>query len=392
MRIAFLASLLGVEATGQSAAAASTAARLAAAGADVSIIAPDCGVHGRPVTKYVDIPDSVRVHIFPSIGRLNRRLFRSPALTSWLREHIHEFDVLDVQGVWSFVGKDASEVFAAAKKPYVLTPHGMMTRYDWQKSMLYRKLFFGFGFGKVWREADAVRFLSTGERDTSYYPPVGRSVIVPNTIDIQAAPTPEIRREARTRLGIEKHTQMLLFIGRLAHQKGIKETLAIFEIVAPQLPNLSLYLVGPSDGEYGSEALTMASASAYRSRIVIAGPVFGDKKYDYLRAADAFITLSHNEGQSVAHLEALAEGLPMILTKSSNMDFLTEYGAGILVTHQPDEAAKAIVQLMSDPEILAKTGRGARRLVEEKYVPHVVIPRLLTLYKEISEARTDREV
>jgi hypothetical protein len=134
MRIAFLASLLGVEATGQSAAAASTAARLAAAGADVSIIAPDCGVHGRPVTKYVDIPESVRVHIFPSIGRLNRRLFRSPALTKWLREHIHEFDVLDVQGVWSFVGKDASEVFAAAKKPYVLTPHGMMTRYDWQKA------------------------------------------------------------------------------------------------------------------------------------------------------------------------------------------------------------------------------------------------------------------
>ena len=346
-------------------------------------------MHGKQVEKYVDIPDSIRVHIFPSIGKLNRRVFRSPALTRWLREHVHEFDVLDVQGVWIFVGKDASEVFAAANKPYVLTPHGMMTRYDWQKSMLYRKLFFAFGFSKVWRKADAVRFLSTGERDTSYYPPVGRSVIVPNTIDIQAAPTPEIRREARARLGIDEQTQMLLFIGRLAHQKGIKETLAIFEIIAPLLPNLSLYLVGPPDGEYGREALAMAAASAYRARIVIAGPVFGDKKYDYLRAADAFITLSHNEGQSVAHLEALAEGLPMILTRSSNMDFLTEYGAGILVTHQPEDAAKAIVQLMSNPEALAQAAKGARRLVEEKYVPQVVIPQLLTLYKEISGVRPD---
>jgi glycosyltransferase involved in cell wall biosynthesis len=133
----------------------------------------------------------------------------------------------------------------------------------------------------------------------------------------------------------------------------------------------------------------MAAASAYRARIVIAGPVFGDKKYDYLRAADAFITLSHNEGQSVAHLEALAEGLPMILTRSSNMDFLTEYGAGILVTHQPEDAAKAIVQLMSNPEALAQAAKGARRLVEEKYVPQVVIPQLLTLYKEISGVRPD---
>jgi glycosyltransferase involved in cell wall biosynthesis len=392
MRIALLASLLGVEATGQSAVAATTAARLAAAGADVSIIATDCGVQGKPVSKYVDVPSSVHVHIFPSIGKLNRRLFRSPALTKWLREHIHEFDVLDVQGVWSFVGKDASAVFAAARKPYVLTPHGMMTRYDWQKSTLYRRLFFAFGFGKVWREADAVRFSSTGERDTSYYPPAGRSAIIPNSIDIQSSPTPETRREARARLGIDEQTPMLLFIGRLAHQKGIKEMLATFEIIAPQLPNLSLYLVGPSDGDYGTEALAVAAASAYRSRIVITGPVFGDRKYDYLRAADAFITLSHNEGQSVAHLEALAEGLPMILTKSSNMDFLTEYGAGILVTHQPEEAAKAIVRLLSDPEALAQAGRGARRLVEEKYVPQVVIPQLLTLYKEVFSARTSRVV
>lgn len=392
MRIALLASLLGVEATGQSAVAATAAARLAAAGADVSIIATDCGVHGKPVSKYVDIPDSVKVHIFPSIGKLNRRLFRSPALTKWLREHINEFDVLDVQGVWSFAGKDASEVFAAANKPYVLTPHGMMTRYDWQKSMLYRKLFFAFGFGKVWREADAVRFSSTGERDTSYYPPVGRSAIVPNSIDIQTVPSIENRREARARLGIPEQTQMLLFIGRFAHQKGIKETLATFEILAPQLPNLSLNLVGPSDGEYGSEALAMATASAYSSRIVIPGPVFGDKKFDYLRAADAFITLSHNEGQSVAHLEALAEGLPMILTRSSNMDNLTEYGAGILVTHNPEEAAKAIMPFMSDPKVLAQAGRGARRLVEEKYVPQVVIPQLLTLYNEVAKARTSRAI
>jgi glycosyltransferase involved in cell wall biosynthesis len=392
MRIALLASLLGVEATGQSAAVASTAALLAAAGADVSIIATDCGVRGKPVTKYVDISEPVRVHVFPSIGKLNRRIFRSPALTKWLQEHIDEFDVLDVQGVWSFVGKDASEVFAAANKPYVLTPHGMMTRYDWQKSIIYRKLFFAFGFSKVWREADAVRFLSTGEQDTSYYPPVGRSAIVPNSIDIQAAPTPTIRREARARLGIDEQTQMLLFIGRLTHQKGVKETLATFEIVAPLLPNLSLYLVGPSDGEYGREVLALAAASAYRSRIVPAGPIFGDKKHDYLRAADAFITLSHNEGQSVAHLEALAEGLPMILTSNSNMDFLTEYGAGILVTHQPEEAANAIVRIMSDPEALAQAGRGARRLVEEKYVPHVVIPQLLTLYKEVFGARASRVV
>jgi glycosyltransferase involved in cell wall biosynthesis len=102
---------------------------------------------------------------------------------------------------------------------------------------------------------------------------------------------------------------------------------------------------------------------------------------------NAFITLSHNEGMSIAHLEALSHGLPMILTKSSNLDHLEEYGAGILTNHNPSRGAEDIAQFMADSAALAQASRNARRLIEEKFSWDRVIPQLVRLYEEIIASR-----
>lgn len=388
MRIALFAALLGEEATGQSVALANMASRLADAGHSVTVLATDCGYQGKPVTKFVAMPANVALHIFPSRGRLNRRLYRSPALLAWMREHIADFDLLDVQGIWSVTGMALARLFRAQGKPYVLTPHGTMTRYDWRKGPLQRRLFFALGFRSAWRGAGAIRFLSQGEIAASFHPAARRGVAIPNGIDLCTAPTAESRTAARTRLGVPNDASMLLFLGRMTHQKGVKETLAAFELAAPNMLDLRLYLVGPPEGEYGAEVLAAIERSPVRERIVTTGAIFGDAKVDYFRAADAFITLSHNEGMSIAHLEALSHGLPMILTASSNMDLLEEYGAGVITDHDARHGAQAILQMMGSPECRAEAARHARRLVQERFSWEQVTPQLTRLYAEIVEERT----
>lgn len=382
MKVVLLASLLGVEATGQSAVVSTLSARLVSAGQQVTVLATDCSAGGglQQPSEYVHIPPEVDLKIFPSKGRFNRRVFRSPELTTWLRSHINEFDILDVQGVWSVAGRDAARVFSAANKPYVLTPHGMMTKYDWQKSMLRRKAFFRFGFGPVWREADAIRFLSLGERANSYHPAIQRAEIIPNCIDVPSIPT---RQDARDMLSIPSKAQVLLFLGRFTHQKGVKEMLEAFEIAASENEDLLFYLVGPHEEGYGDEVVAQVSKSRFRDRIHITGPVYGSDKYVYLAAADAFITLSFNEGQSVAHLEAMATGLPMILTESSNMDHLLEYGAGLVTTHNPIQVAATIFAVISDEAHRAKMSLQAKKLVDERYTPAIVMPQLIQLYRDL---------
>ena len=228
MKIAMFAPLLGVEATGQSLVVANTANELAAAGHTVTVLATDCGYRGSEVSQFVAFSPQVAVHIFPVTGALNRRLYHSTALIAWVYEHIAEFDVLDIHGIWSWSVGALADAFHIHRKPYVLTPHGAMTRYDWRKGRWKRALFYRLKLSDVWNLADAVRFLSKGEEEQSYYPAHGRSAVVPNGVDVEPAPTAAQRTAARQQLGIASDSQVLLFLGRITHQKGVKEIVAAF--------------------------------------------------------------------------------------------------------------------------------------------------------------------
>ena len=230
-------------------AVANTANHLSVDGHAVTVLATDCGYQGGHVSRFVATEPGVAVHIFASSGRLNRRLYRSPALEQWVAAHCEEFDLLDVQGIWSASGIAVAKIFREHRKPYVLTPHGTMTRYDWQKSTLRRELFFRLGFAKVWEEADAIRFLSQGEAAASYYPARDFFAVIPNGIELEASPTRDVQEAARERLGIPAETRVLLFLGRITHQKGVKEALAAYELAAAKFPDLLLLLVGPLEGD-----------------------------------------------------------------------------------------------------------------------------------------------
>lgn len=387
MRIAMFAPLLGVEATGLSLAAAHTASQLAAAGHSVTLLGTDCGHRGESVSAFVPVAPQVVTHIFPVRSPFDRRLYRSQDLLHWMRLHIDDFDLLDVQSVWSWTAVDMARLFHKAGKPYVLTPHGSMTTYDWQKGRVRREIFFRTRLGSVWSDADAVRFLSAGELHQSSHP-TARGFIVPNGVSLEPRTTAEQRDESRRQLGIPGTASVLLFLGRVTHQKGVKEILAAFEVAASTMPELYLYLVGPAQGNYGHEVLAQVAQSPLRKRIVVAGAVYSDARNAYFRAADAFITLSHNEGLSLAHLEALTYGLPALLTASSHLEELQRYGAGIVTTHDSETAAQAITSLMGDKRKLAQASEQAQKLIAENYAWQKVVPQLVSLYQQAVDRRS----
>ena len=92
------------------------------------------------VGKLPTIDSRARTLIFPVRGRINRKLYRSSALSKWLSVHIREFDLVDIQGTWAFVNIDAARIATEAGVPYVMTPHGMMTRWDWSKRKLLKRI------------------------------------------------------------------------------------------------------------------------------------------------------------------------------------------------------------------------------------------------------------
>jgi len=172
-----------------------------------------------------------------------------------------------------------------------------------------------------------------------------------------------------------------LFLGRICHQKGALDLLRAFEILFRKRTDVSLLMVGPVEkGEYADQLTKFVEQSRAKGNIHLPGPIFGDGKYSLYRVADVFVTLSRNEGLSLAALESLAEGVPVLLTTDSNLPDVQEFDAGVVTTCEPAAVAAALMGLLEDNKRLAVMKDNALRLHRERFSWPVVLPQLTSLY------------
>jgi len=366
--------------------------RLCDAGHRVTVVTADCEPGGAEPDKPIEMDKRAPLHLFPVRGRFNRRLYRSVEMSRWLDTAVREFDVVDIQGLWSLIGIDAARACLSAGVPYVITPHGMMTRWDWSKGPTSKRIFFAALLRKVWREAAAVRFSSHGELKNSMVAPEAPATVIPNAVGVRAGEKPDSpSRDLHVRLDLPADAKIVLFLGRVTAQKSVVELVKAFSLVQERCPDAYLVIAGPLDGEYGNTVQKLASMNARRVRLL--GPVFGKDKYDLFESASLFVTLSKNEGMPFAVLEALSFGVPVVITADSYLPEVEDFGAGTITTCEPERAAGAISAMLLDPVQLSQMRGSAKRMIEQRFSWDFVVPQLIQLYQGAArKGANDREV
>jgi glycosyltransferase involved in cell wall biosynthesis len=168
---------------------------------------------------------------------------------------------------------------------------------------------------------------------------------------IEALPTrvdldeffPEPRSEARDRAGLPRDAVILTAVGRLCWIKGWDLLLRAAALLARAEPRLLLLFVG--DGEDRGKLVAEAQAQGVADKIRITGFVARESVRTFLNAADACVVGSYSEGWSVAMLEALACGKPIVSTRVSGArDMIAEAGNGFIVEGRDPEAFAAAVR------------------------------------------------
>lgn len=108
----------------------------------------------------------------------------------------------------------------------------------------------------------------------------------------------------------------------------------------------------------------------------------------WLRTVDVLVLPSKREGIPRCILEAMMAGVPVVATPSRGAIELLADGAGVIVRPRPDEIAKAILRLSSEPELRSSIVDAAHRRVES-YRSAVVVPDLTRLLESVLQRRAD---
>jgi glycosyltransferase involved in cell wall biosynthesis len=247
----------------------------------------------------------------------------SRALLPWLREHGGDYDRVIVNGLWQYLSFAAWRRYAGSSIPYYVFPHGMLD--PWFKETfplkhLKKWLYWPWAEYRVLRDAVAVIFTSEEERlqaRKSFWLYRAREKVSP--LGIEASPiSPNAKSEFLSRYPQLQNTRNFIFLGRLHPKKGCDILLDAFARIGSTDP-ISLIMAGPDQIGWESDLLGQVARLNLTSRVVFTGMLQGVTKQGALANADAFVLPSHQENFGISVVEALAAGVPVLISNRVNI-------------------------------------------------------------------------
>lgn len=200
--------------------------------------------------------------------------------------------------------------------PHWIIPHGTLSPYTFSYRAWQKKLWLALVGRRLLREADCVLFATEYEKKQAlaYVNGIDSRVIHWPVEFVDIADRQDRRAAVRAQHQIPLDARVVLYLGRLHPIKRIIETVDAFGRCV--YPHLHLIVAGPDSPMLDREQCARYCAEHNIDRVTFTGPLSDRKKWGYFAAADAFITISHAENFCFTAAEALACGLPVILSST----------------------------------------------------------------------------
>ncbi|MCA1813413.1 MAG: glycosyltransferase family 4 protein [Halobacteriales archaeon] len=231
------------------------------------------------------------------------------------------------------------------------------------------------------RSAALVLATTQGYADTSralWRVPESRRAIVPNPVDVQRF-RPGLATDWRARLGLDGQP-MALFVGRLAHHKGIEHF-----VQSAQHSGSAVHVVA-GEGPLRPTLERLAARQA-PGKVRFAGKVLHEELPALYAACDLAVlpSVSRLEAFGIAVLEAMASGKPVVVADIPGVREVVEPGkTGVLAQPmRPEDLGARIRELAEDPPRRARMGQAGRERAERSFSVDAVVDRLEKAYASV---------
>ena len=301
----------------------------------------------------LDTPDAAWLEHAPykihALGPGSSRYGYSRVLSPWLKKHVNNYDCVLGHCIWEYPVFAAWSTIRQLKNaghptpPYFIHAHGMLD--PWFKRTyplkhLKKWLYWPWATYRVLKDADAVLFTCEQERllarQSFWLYHCNEEVFSQGT----AAPSGKPEEQRQAFLG--KFPQLsgkrlIFFLSRIQEKKGCDLLLQAFAEIAGVDQSLHLVMAGPDQFGWQATLQKQANVLGIQQRITWTGMLLDDLKWGALHLAEVFILPSHQENFGIAVAEAIACGVPALISDQVNIwREIQASGAGIVAKDDLD--------------------------------------------------------
>jgi glycosyltransferase involved in cell wall biosynthesis len=224
--------------------------------------------------------------------------------------------------------------------------------------------------------------------------------VIPNGVDLQRfrpAASPHDKMSLRRQLGLNPGWEVILTVGPIIPRKGVELVVQAFVSICHQHPGAHLILIGPRHDQTRAALSefsrhlqhTIATAGA-PDRVIFTGPITNVQ--DYMRAADMLVFASRREGMPNVVPEAMACGLPVIMTPFIGLP--EEFGRPdthyVLSSWEVEALADNMRMLLQQARRRQYLGESARQWTVENLDVHQSLNDYAELYRNLKARRRSK--
>lgn len=263
-----------------------------------------------------------------------------------LNNQIRKFDVIHLHTFRSMLALYVSYYAMKYEIPYVIQTHGSLPK---KTKKAFKSLFdkmFGYRVLKNASKVIAVSKLELEQYKTMGVPEE-KIAVIPNGIDLSEFANLPPNGSFKRKLGLEKNTRILLYLGRIHRIKGVDILIRAYANIVERLDNLKLVIAGPDDG-YLSEIENLIRKLEIENRVLVTGPLYERDKFEAYVDAETYVLPSRYEIWGMTILEAVACGTPVILTENCGVADYLGNEVGLVTKPSIRSLSESLLEILLD--------------------------------------------
>jgi glycosyltransferase involved in cell wall biosynthesis len=355
---------------------------LMAAGVDVQIASTDAEPSGRlplelgRATSYKGVPGI----FFKKQGRGS--FTYSLPLARWLTQNVSAFYVVHIHGVFSHVCLTAARACQRQGVPYLIRPLGHIESWSLAQKPLRKKLFLKTGGAGMLRNAAALHYVSSSEKELSESAlKLNHGVVIPLGINLEVLESTEPRNGD----GADFRRPYILVLSRLRATKGIDVLLEAFLTIRKdeRFADWQLVIAGDGSPQYEDSLKQIIRQERAEDSVRLTGWLDGEAKSRALAGASLMALPSHHDAFGLCVIEAMAHGIPVLVgTQVGLAEEIMIGGAGWTSEVKVSALTETLGSILSDHDERRRRGVAGRALAR-KFDWQEVAEMLVKLYESM---------